>query len=532
MSKTLVVDAGGRGHALCSHLARSREVKEVIWVPGNAGVTYDQTGKIRRVNFSEKKDPLDEICEIAAKEGIELAVIGQEKYLRYGLRDKLEEVGVKTVGPKQKSTMLEADKAWTKQYLKRIGVDVPEFVIFEQADEAIDWVSKWYKENSKPLAIKASGLAEGKGTRVCWNYEQARCWIETLMVGDPLTKTYQPRFGDAGKKIVVEEGLVGKDWIEIAYFALVDEKGFALPFGTAYEDKRAFDGNEDCLKDWNLLYTLYRRWDKQKPPNYYRILSILRELTINLNTGGMICIAPHPLLDEKLNEKIMKEFVEPVVRNCEDYDIPRFQGVLYFQLMFNIRTCEAKVLEINVRHGDIEAQVILERLESELFPYLKACVDGDLAEMEKLSWKQEWSYGIALVSGSSQDKDLGKEIKSKAELAEDIAMEGYEAKKDWNIGYPYVHLTNQPIDGLEKIKDVKIYHNGTEIINGKLLSTGGRVLTLVYTSPNFEEAKRKVDEAAESIQFSTKRYRREPIPKDKLDVLLPKLYKFPQNTIP
>jgi phosphoribosylamine-glycine ligase len=174
---------------------------------------------------------------------------------------------------------------------------------------------------------------------------------------------------------------------------------------------------------------------------------------------------------------------------------------------------------VNVRHGDIEAQVTLERLGSDLFPYLKACVEGSLKELEKPKWKPEWSFGIALVSGRVEEESYGKELASKAGMVEEIVEKGYDSKEDWNLGYPFAHLTNQPINGLNKVKGVSIYHNGTEILNRKLFSSGGRVLTLVTTDKIFSRAKEKIYRAAKEIDFPTKRYRKEPIPKDKLGLL-------------
>ena len=467
--KILVVDAGGRGNAIAHAFSRSDKVKEVYVAPGNGGTLLFPKCKIAELDG--KKIPsiraIDEIVKFAVKNQIDLAFIGPEEPLSLGIVDLLEENGIPTVGPKKDATILEASKCWAKDFLKKIGVPIPDYWNFDDPEEAKEFIKDFYKNNpGKNLVVKADGLAAGKGAYVCDSLEEALLAVEEIMV--------KKKFGDAGNRVVVEERLEG---IEVAFTALCDGKT-AIPFGHAKDYKRAFDPDDvDGMRQFYIGY--FRKFiTKEEALKLYKEGKLL-----NPNTGGMGAVSPHPQIDEEMERKIMDLVVKPIVKGAK-YEGIEFKGVLYPVIMIVEEDGERipKVLEINVRDCDPGAEAKLPRLESDIVDLSIAVIEGKLNEVE-VRFSENYAVAVCAVSGFL------------------VGREGIKP------GYPADHYTNQPITGIEEVKDAIIYANGIAKTNG-FETTGGRVLTLTALGKTLEEARSKAYREIEKINFPGMRYRK------------------------
>ncbi|MEM0330285.1 MAG: phosphoribosylamine--glycine ligase [Archaeoglobaceae archaeon] len=451
----LVVDAGGRGNAIAHAFSRSEKVKKVFVAPGNAGSEFFEKCEVAKIDSR----PIGSIRDIEtivkfAKQNADLVFVGPEEPLSLGIIDRLEEEGVMALGPKKEQTILEASKCWAKDFMKSIGVPIPDYKNFDDPEKAKEFI----RNSSGRIVVKADGLAAGKGVYVCDSVEEALRAVDEIMI--------ERRFGSAGERIVVEEKLVG---VEIAFTALCDGKR-ALPFGHAKDYKRAFDDEDfEGLRDFyiGLRKRFYRREEIEK---LYK-----SGLLVNPNTGGMGAISPHPEVTKEIEERIMKKVVEPIVRNSG------FKGILYPVIM--LVNGEPKVLEINVRECDPGAQAKLPRLRSDLLELSLAVIEGELDSVT-VDFSEEFCCAVCAVSG---------------------ALKGREGLKP---GYPADHYTSQPISGIEKARSMaEIYANGIAKTETGFVTTGGRVLTVVGRGKTLLEARERAYSALKEIKFPGMRFR-------------------------
>jgi len=462
--RVLVVDAGGRGNAIAHAFARSPVVSTVYVAPGNAGSEMLEKCRLASRHGRGPKS-ISELLDFVKKESIDLTFVGPEGYLSEGMVNVFQEAGQRIIGPKREAAILEGSKCFTKDLLKSLMVPVPPCQNFSDAAEAKEYARQYCAENPKKgLVIKADGLAAGKGSVVCGSSVEALSAIDRIMVNPRL-------FGPAGSKIEIEERLNGR---ELMFFALSDGRT-VLPLESALDYKQAFASNE---------VVAIRLFNK---------LSGNPILDNNPNTGGMGGFSPHPWLDEELTEKIMRRIAVPTVRGFKEATGHEYAGVIYFGLMISEEK-EPTVLEINVRLGDPEAEVILPRLKTDFYQLSQAIWDRELEAVE-LEWSQEFCLGICAISGR--------------------AIKPLSSGGEERPGYPGEHYTNMPISGLDKIDpDVLVYHNGTAFgadATGKhrLFTTGGRVLTLVARGGTLGEARSKAYENIKRIHFNGMRYRKD-----------------------
>ena len=459
--KVLVVDAGGRGNAIAHAFSRSEKVEKVYVAPGNAGSEFFP--KCKQVKEVPSIRAIDEIVKFAKSNDVDLAYIGPEEPLSLGIVDRLEEEGIPTVGPKKEATILEASKCWAKDFMKEIGVPIPEYRNFDDPDKAKEFVKEWYESNKGNVVVKADGLAAGKGVFVCNCLEDALFAIDEIMV--------KKRFGKAGDRIVIEERLYG---IEVAFTAVCDGKT-VKSFSHAKDYKRAFDPDDvEGMREFYIGF-MKRFISKEEAERLYKEGKLF-----NPNTGGMGAVSPHPAVNEEIEKKIMEMVVEPIVKNFR-----KFKGILYPVIMLVKEDDELipKVLEINVRDCDPGAQVKLPRLETDIVDISWAIINGELEDIE-IKFSSDYCVGVCAVSG---------------------ALKGREGLKP---GYPGDHYTSQPIQGLEEaMKEAIIYANGIAKPNG-YVTTGGRVLTIVGRGKTLEEARNRAYSAISKIKFPGMRYRK------------------------
>lgn len=337
--KVLIVGSGGREHALAWKIAKSPRVEKVFCAPGNGGT------RLAAENVPLAETDLAGLADFAEKEKIGLTVVGPEVPLTMGLADEFERRGLRVFGPSKKAAEIEGSKVFAKEFMGRHRIPTGRFRVTDNFDQARKILASG--EFGFPVVLKADGLAAGKGVVVCPTVQKAEETAGEMLV--------QKRFGPAGRRIVIEEFLRGR---EVSFIVVTD--GLRVqPLVTAMDHKAAYDGD--------------------KGPN----------------TGGMGAISPSPLMTEKLYEEIMSAVIMPAVTRLLE-EGRKFKGVLYAGLMI---TAEGpKVLEFNGRFGDPETQPQMVRLESDLVDLLEAAVDGDLLRAE-VRWSPKPSGCVVVASG-------------------------------------------------------------------------------------------------------------------------------------
>ena len=374
-------------------------------------------------------DDIDELVKFAQEKNC-FTVVGPEAPLANGIVDKFHEKHLPIFGPSKNAAQLESSKIWAKEFMKRNSIPTADFEIFDDAQKAKDFV----KSYDKPVVIKADGLAAGKGVIVCDSKDEANDAIDTILTN----KT----FGDAGSKIIVEERI---DGIEASYIALCDGK-IGIPMATSQDHKRIFD-------------------DDKGP-----------------NTGGMGAYSPTPIIDDHLASEIQEKIIDKTIVSMNKEGI-EFKGFLYAGIM--IKDGMPYVLEYNVRMGDPECQPILMRLDSDLYEYLFASYEGNLKDLPKISWKQEYAVCVVLASK----------------------------------GYPESYPKNDKITGFENIQENSfVFHAGTKKENENILSNGGRVLGVTALGLTLQNAIDNAYSACQKLDWKNK-YHRNDIGKKGLSYL-------------
>jgi phosphoribosylamine---glycine ligase len=345
----LVIGGGGREHALAWKLRQSPHVKQVFIAPGNAGTA--QVGR----NVEAKLSELDQLLNFAQRESIDLTVVGPDDVLAAGIVDLFENAGLRIFGPCQEAAQLETSKSFAKRFMVRHGIPTARFGEFEASQDAKAALGEF----GFPLAVKADGLALGKGVVIAHDRSEAEVAIDDMIE--------RRRFGDAGRKVVIEEFLSGA---ECSVHALVDGRSYLL-FPTAQDHKQLYDGN-------------------QGP-----------------NTGGMGTFSPSHRLGATLLQEIREKILDPFMRGIQK-DHLRFRGLIFPGLM--LTKDGPRVLEFNCRFGDPETQVILPRLKSDIIDLFEATITGRL-DTVTAEWDTRSAVCVVLASGGYPgDYKTGKTI--------------------------------------------------------------------------------------------------------------------------
>jgi len=350
-AKVLVIGSGGREHALASKLASERNVAEVICVPGNPGIA-----RVARCIPGDQADP-HALVEIAAKEEIDLTVVGPELPLSRGLADLFAAEELPLFGPTQRAARLESSKVFAKEFMQRCGIPTARYKTCDTPAQAAAALKSG--EFGFPVVLKADGLAAGKGVVISPDLNDALSHVHAMMV--------DKRFGQAGARLVIEECLPGRE----ASFFVVSDGTRALPLASAEDHKRALDGD------------------------------------LGTNTGGMGAYAPSSLFDEATKNRVMDKIVHPVLDGMRA-EGDEFRGFLFVGLM--LTPDGPKVIEFNVRLGDPEAQVVLPMMVDDLSTLLGAAAAGEL-RAPAITTRPEPHVGVVLASGGYPDAyDTGKPI--------------------------------------------------------------------------------------------------------------------------
>lgn len=347
--KVLIVGSGGREHAIAASVAKSSQVDKIYCAPGNAGIAgVAECVDIQAMEF-------DRLADFAQENEIGLTIIGMDDPLVGGIVDVFEERGLRVFGPRKNAAIIEGSKAFSKDLMKKYGIPTAAYENFDTPEVALA-----YLETAKmPIVLKADGLALGKGVLICNTLEEAKAGVKTLML--------DKQFGDAGKRIVIEEFITGPEVSVLCYCDGTHIK----PMTSAQDHKRAKDNDE------------------------------------GLNTGGMGTFSPTPFYDEEIQKFCEEKVFQPTMdaMKAEGRD---FVGILFVGLM--LTSDGPKVLEYNARFGDPEAQVVLPRMKNDIVDVMNACIDGKLEEID-LQFEDNAAVCVVLASdGYPEHYEKGKVI--------------------------------------------------------------------------------------------------------------------------
>ncbi len=339
--RILVVGGGGREHALAWRLASPEEgdaSREVICAPGSAGIAAEAGVEVVAVSV----DDLEGLEGLAVERQIDLVVVGPEQPLADGLADRLRARGLAVLGPDAAGARLEASKAFAKEIMDEAGVPTAAWQVFDDPEKARAFAEQFEGK----VAVKADGLAAGKGVILAHSVEESDAAIHALME--------EGQVGTAGQRVVVEELLLGD---EKSAIALCDGSRVLMLAGSE-DHKAAFEGDRGP------------------------------------NTGGMGAFSPVEGLDAQGLERTRREVMQPMLDTLAARGTP-FRGVLYAGLM--LTADGPKVLEFNVRFGDPETQPLMARVKGPLAPALLAAAEGDLSKAQ-VAWRKETAVCVVLCA--------------------------------------------------------------------------------------------------------------------------------------
>lgn len=417
--RILLLGSGGREHALAWKLSQSPLCEALFIAPGNAGTSQCGT------NLPFPSSDFNSIKKACIDKHIDLVIVGPEEPLVNGITDYLVDdpalKKINVIGPRKNGAELEGSKAFAKSFMKRYQIPTAEYEEFteDNYEEGISYIMN----HELPIVIKADGLAAGKGVMICENHLEAIAEFELMI--------QMAKFGDAGKRVVVEQFLRG---IEISVFVLTDGKNYVtLPEAKDY--KRIGEGDTGP------------------------------------NTGGMGAVSPVPFADAELKKKIEEKIIKPTVAGLEKDGLD-YRGFIFIGLM--IVNNEPLVIEYNCRMGDPETEVVIPRLKNDLVELFDAVAKQQLDKIQ-IETDSRTTSTIVAVSG----------------------------------GYPHEYKKGYEINGLDDINpaDSILFHMGTKVENGKVVTNGGRVFCLTSYGLSIFDAVEISKEEIEKVFFTGMEYR-------------------------
>ncbi|OPA81709.1 phosphoribosylamine--glycine ligase [Campylobacter pinnipediorum subsp. pinnipediorum] len=330
--KILIIGSGGREYSIALKLKEEKNIESIYFAPGNGA-----TSRIgQNLDIKDYKD----LAKFAQENKIDLTIVGPEAPLSDGVVDIFKTYNLNIFGPSKKAARLESSKAYMKDFLAKNNIKTAKYLNTDNKDEAY----KFIDELKTPLVVKADGLCAGKGVIICQDHQEAKNAVDDMLSGSS--------FGDAGKRVIIEEYL---DGFELSFFAICDGKNFvSLP--VAQDHKRLLDNDEGP------------------------------------NTGGMGAYAPSPLANKNLIKKIEEEVVKPTLVGMQNENEP-FCGVLFVGVM--VVQNEPYVLEFNVRFGDPECEVLMPLIDENLSELL---LDASKGKLKDIKLKDNYAVGVVMAS--------------------------------------------------------------------------------------------------------------------------------------
>jgi phosphoribosylamine--glycine ligase len=415
----LILGSGGREHAFALKLNESNKVTQLFVAPGNAG-----THKIA-TNINIHNTDFEAVKKTVLENDIKMVVVGPEVPLVEGVHDFFladnELKNIPVIGPKKDGALLEGSKDFSKQFMQKHGVPTARYKSFTK--ENLTEGFTFLETLDAPYVLKADGLAAGKGVLILNSLEDAKTELEDMVSNE--------KFGKASTTVVIEEFLKG---IELSVFVLTDGKSYKI-LPSAKDYKRIGEGD------------------------------------VGLNTGGMGAISPVPFADEAFLNKVEELVVKPTIEGLQ-LDGIDYRGFIFIGLMND--NGNPSVVEYNVRMGDPETEVVLPRIESDLFDLFEGVAHQNLQE-KSFSVTDKTATTVMLVSG----------------------------------GYPQAYENNKEIIGSENVDESIVFHAGTKMVDSKVVTNGGRVMAVTSFGNTIEEALEKSYRSIHKINFDKMNYRKD-----------------------
>lgn len=419
--KVLIIGSGGREHAITWKVSKSAKVTKIYCAPGNPGMA-----EIAECVDIKAMD-IPAIVQFSKDKAIDLVIVGPEAPLIAGLADELRAAGVPTFGPSKAAAEIEGSKVFSKNLFAKYGIPTARFRTFDNPDAASAYIEELASGSEElPVVIKADGEALGKGVLICNTKTQALDAVKKVMV--------DKAFGKAGDRVVIEEMLEGPE----ASLMVITDGTSVVPLQPAQDYKRANDNDE------------------------------------GLNTGGMGCYSPVPVVPPEMYDLCMKTCIMPTINAMKAEGRP-YTGVLYCGVM--ITKEGPKVIEFNARMGDPETQVVLPLLENDLIDVIQASLAGSLDSV-RIKCYNGSAVGVVLASG----------------------------------GYPGSYETGKPVSGLQEaagMDDVIVFHAGTKFQDSQVVTSGGRVLVVTALGNSFKTARDRAYEGVDKIHFDGMHFRKD-----------------------
>ena len=415
----LILGSGGREHAFTHKLNQSKKVTHIFVAPGNAGTQEIAT------NINVNPTDFESVKKAVIAHDIQLVIVGPEAPLVNGVHDFFladdELKNIPVIGPKKDGALLEGSKDFSKEFMFKHGIPTAKYQSFTK--ENLQQGKLFLESLTPPYVLKADGLAAGKGVLILDSLEEAKSELEEMVSNQ--------KFGEASSTVVIEEFLKG---IELSVFVLTDGTSYKI-LPSAKDYKRIGEGDK------------------------------------GLNTGGMGAISPVPFADQIFLNKVEELVVKPTILGLQKDGID-YRGFIFIGLMND--NGNPSVVEYNVRMGDPETEVVLPRIQSDLFDLFDGVANQNLEEKE-FSVTDKIATTVMLVSG----------------------------------GYPESYQKGAVISGLDNHKDSIIFHAGTKIKEEAIVTNGGRVLAVTSLADSIQEALGQSYKTIDSIHFEKMNYRKD-----------------------
>ena len=361
----LVIGSGGREYSIGRALSQDSEVENLYFCPGNGATT--RLGE--NINIKD----YNELADFAQENNIELTIVGPEGPLVDGVVDIFKARDLTIFGPSAAAARLEGSKVYMKNFLAKYNIPTAAYI----ESDSIEDLYKFTDTLTAPIVVKADGLCGGKGVIIAMSHDEAKKAIGEMLSGKS--------FGDAGKKVIVEEFL---DGFELSMFAICDGDDYIL-LQAAQDHKRLLDGDEGP------------------------------------NTGGMGAYAPTPLVDEELYQKVRDRVIVPTLDGMKKEGAP-FEGVLFIGIM--VVNGEPITLEFNVRFGDPECEILMPLMTSSVSDMFLKASTNRLSEI-KVEFSKQYAVGVVMASGNYPYSSSAP-----AEIVEDSVLHE-EIEKYTHISY-------------------------------------------------------------------------------------------------
>jgi len=333
--KILILGSGGREYSIGLAIKNEQQDHELFYQPGN-GATAELGTNLNIKDYNE-------LADFALDNGIELTIVGPEAPLVDGVVDIFKAKGLTIFGPSKEAAQLEGSKVYMKNFLAKYNIPTARYIETDSIEEAYKFINSL---DTTPIVVKADGLCAGKGVIIAQSADEAKKTVGEMLSG--------AAFGDAGKRVIVEEFL---DGYELSMFAVCDGKDYIL-LPAAQDHKRLEDGD--------------------KGPN----------------TGGMGAYAPTPLVDEELYQKVRDRIIRPTLDGMQQEGAP-FEGVLFIGIM--VVNGEPITLEFNVRFGDPECEILMPLMTSSVADMFYKAATNRLGEIE-VNFSNQYAVGVVMAS--------------------------------------------------------------------------------------------------------------------------------------